>query len=121
MMMTMTTAEMLLPGAAGSPRSAFSKALLPANKKAGRSRQVSALDLYGEGREVLRSAGRLFDRSDREGRTDHEGRRPSRCPIAERGDGQGEDFFERGGREGAWGRRGLPRRGGGSQLEGWPR
>src|SRR5262249_50336827 len=30
-----------------------------------RSRQVSALGLYGEGREVLRSAGRLFDRSDR--------------------------------------------------------
>src|SRR5262245_49205864 len=40
-----------------------------------------------EGGEVLRSAGRLFDRSDRKGRTDHEGRGPSRCPIAERGDG----------------------------------
>src|SRR5262249_41952276 len=82
----------------------------------GRSRQVSALGLYVEGGEVLRSAGRLFDRSDRKGRTDHEGRGPSRCPIAERGDGQGEDFFERGGREGAWGSRRLPRGGGGSHI-----
>src|SRR5215467_14252375 len=41
MMMTMTTAEMLLPGAAVSPRSACSKALLPANKKASRSQANS--------------------------------------------------------------------------------
>src|ERR1700730_764795 len=87
----------------------------------GRSRPVSAFGLYGEGREVLRSASRLFDRSDRKGRTNHEGRGPGRCPIAERGDGQGEDFFERGGREGAWRSRRLPRAGCGSQFERRPR
>src|SRR5262245_31611307 len=65
MMMKMTTtAEMLLPGAAVSPRSACSKALLPANKKASRPRansrsiaaSFSSRSTDGQERAVARSA-----------------------------------------------------------------